>query len=293
MPKGTGTRMAILTSALALASLFLCTSAVRAGENEGKISLSAGVDFSHAYYFRGIIQTNKSFVAQPYGDVTFNLYEGENGLNSVGATLGFWNSFHSRNLPTVTVSDPTAWYEVDLYGGLTFGLFDNWEAGVIYTAYISPSDSFTSTQEIAFSLSFDDSELLGAFALSPQILVAVEIQGGGADTVRPLGTYFELGVEPGLTLIESENYPVSLSFPLTLGLSLGDYYQDSTGDDDTFGYFDLGVNLSMPLSFIPADYGSWEVFVKGDFLFLGDNLEAANDGDSFEAIGTIGIALSY
>jgi len=268
MPKGTGTRMAILTSALALASLFLCTSAVRAGENEGKISLSAGVDFSHAYYFRGIIQTNKSFVAQPYGDVTFNLYEGENGLNSVGATLGFWNSFHSR-------------------------LFDNWEAGVIYTAYISPSDSFTSTQEIAFSLSFDDSELLGAFALSPQILVAVEIQGGGADTVRPLGTYFELGVEPGLTLIESENYPVSLSFPLTLGLSLGDYYQDSTGDDDTFGYFDLGVNLSMPLSFIPADYGSWEVFVKGDFLFLGDNLEAANDGDSFEAIGTIGIALSY
>jgi len=47
------------------------------------------------------------------------------------------------------------------------------------------------------------------------------------------------------------------------------------------------------LSFIPADYGSWEVFARGDFLFLGDNLEAVNDGDSFEAIGTFGIALSY
>ncbi len=285
-------RMGIVASALVMAGLLLSTAVVRAGENQGKISLNAGVDFSHAYYFRGIIQTNKSFVAQPYGDVTFNLYEGENGLNSVGATLGFWNSFQSRNLGDV--EDPSAWYEVDLYGGLTFGLFDNWEAGVIYTAYISPNDAFASTQEIAFSLSFDDSELLGAFALSPQILVAVEIQGGGADIKRPLGTYFELGVEPGFTLIESENYPVSLSFPLTLGLSLGDYYQDgTTGDDDTFGYFDLGVNLSMPLSFIPADYGSWEVFVKGDFLFLGDNLETANDGDSFEAIGTIGISLAY
>ncbi len=47
------------------------------------------------------------------------------------------------------------------------------------------------------------------------------------------------------------------------------------------------------MSFIPADYGSWEVFARGDFLFLGDNLETANDGDSFEAIGTIGISLAY
>lgn len=124
-------RITILASALVMAGLLFSTSEVRAGENKGRISLNAGVDFSHAYYFRGIIQTNKSFVAQPYGDVTFNLYEGENGLNSVGATLGFWNSFHSRNLGDV--EDPSAWYEVDLYGGLTFGLFDNWEAGVIYT----------------------------------------------------------------------------------------------------------------------------------------------------------------
>lgn len=284
-------RMGIVASALALASLFLCTSEVRAGENEGRISLSAGVDFTTAYYFRGILQEKDGFIAQPYGDVTINLYEGENGLNSVGATVGIWNSFQTDS--PGDPGDPTAWYEADLYGGLTFGLFDNWEAGVIYTAYLSPNGAFTSTQEIAFSLSFDDSELLGAFALSPQILVAVEIKGGGADAVRPLGTYFELGVEPGFTLIESENYPVSLSFPLTLGLSLSDYYQDSTGDDDTFGYFDLGINLSVPLSFIPADYGSWEVFVKGDFLFLGDNLEAVNSGDAFEAIGTIGISLAY
>jgi len=283
-------RITILASALVMAGLLLSTSVVRAGENKGRISLSAGADFSHAYYFRGILQTNKSFVAQPYGDVTFNLYEGENGLNSVGATLGFWNSFHSRN--TVDVSDPTAWYEVDLYGGFTFGLFDSLETGVTYTAYISPNNAFSTVQEISFSFSFDDSELLGDFALSPSLLLAAEVKGQ-ADGGSNKGVYLQLGVEPGLTLIESENYPVSLSFPLTLGLSISDYYQNSTGDDDTFGYFDLGVNVSVPLSFIPADYGSWEVFVRGDFLFLGDNLEAVNDGDAFEAIGTIGISLAY
>jgi hypothetical protein len=58
-------RITILASALVMAGLLLSTSAVRAGENKGRISLSAGVDFSHAYYFRGILQTDKSFVAQP------------------------------------------------------------------------------------------------------------------------------------------------------------------------------------------------------------------------------------
>lgn len=290
MPKGTWSRIALLASALVLAGLFLHTSVVRAGENKGKISLNAGVDFSNAYYFRGILQTNKSFVAQPYGDVTFNLYEGENGLNSVGATLGFWNSFQSRNI--VDVSDPTAWYEVDLYGGLTFGLFDKFETGVTYTAYVSPDNAFSTVQEISFSFSFDDSDLLGAFALSPSALLAVEVKNQ-ADAGSNKGVYLQLGVEPGLTLIESENYPVSLSFPLTLGLSLSDYYEFGTGDNDTFGYFDLGVNLSVPLSFIPADFGAWEAYARGDFLFLGDNLEAVNDGDSFQAIGTFGIALSY
>ena len=293
MSRTTWPRMILLPGVLALAGLFLSTSVVRAGENKGKISLSAGVDFPTAYFFRGILQEDGGFFAQPYGDITFNLYEGEKGLNSVGATLGLWNSFQT-NSPIPEPSDPTGWYETDLYGGFTVGFLDNWEVGVTYTAYISPNNSFESTQEISFSLSFDDSELLGAFALSPQILIAVEMQGGGADAQRPLGTYFQLGVEPGLTVIESEKYPVRLSLPLTLGLSLSNYYQDPvTGDDSTFGYFDLGLKLSVPLAFIPADFGSWEAYAKGDFLFLGSSLEAINNDEDFQAIATIGVSLSY
>lgn len=291
MSHGKRARMVIVAGAVMLAGLFLSTSVVRAGENTGRISLNAGVDFPTAYYFRGIKQEDDGFFAQPYGDVTLNLYEGSNGLNSIDATVGLWNSFQTES--PGDPDDPTGWYEVDLYGGLTFGLFDNWEVGALYTAYVSPNDSFETTQEIAFSLAYDDSELLGAFALSPQIMFAVEVQGGGA-TGPDIGTYFELAVEPGLTLIESEDYPVTLSFPLTLGLSLDDYYQHPvTRDDETFGYFDGGLVFGVPLAFIPADYGSWDFSAGVHFLALGDSTKAINSDDSFEAIGIFGISVAY
>lgn len=291
MAQGRPGRLALVAGALALVTFMLGPSVVYAGENKGRISLGAGVDFTTAYFFRGILQEKDGFIAQPYADMTFNLYEGSNGLNSIGATVGIWNSVQSESpgMPT----DPKGWYEADIYGGVTFGLFDKWEAGATYTIYTSPNGAFNSTQEIAFSLAYDDSDLLGAFSLSPNILFAIEFQGAGA-TGPDLGTYFALNVEPGLTVIESEKYPVTLSVPLTLGLGLGDYYQNpTTGESSTFGYFDAGVKLSMPLGFIPADFGTWEVYIKGDFLFLGGATEAINGGDDFEAIGTIGIALAY
>ncbi len=297
MGRRTRVRMATVASALALATLLFSTSVVRAEEepNKGKISLSAGMDFTTAYFFRGIRQEISGFIGQPYAGATLNLYEGEKGLNSVDANVGIWNSIQTG--PTGSSgpnADPKAWYEFDFFGGVTFGLFDKWEAGVAYTIYTSPNGFFKSTQEIGLSLAYDDSELLGDFSLSPHILFAFEFQGAGADGQQPLGTYFELGVEPGFTLIKSEKYPVNIAIPLKLGLSLSDYYQDpTTGQNSTFGYFDLGIVAKVPLAFIPADYGSWEMFVKGDFLFLGNSLEAINAGESFQAIGTIGIAMSY
>lgn len=292
MRKGKRKCVILVAIAVALAGLFLTTSVVRAAEepNKGRISLSAGVDFTTAYFFRGILQEDGGFIAQPYMNTTITVYEGSGGLNSVGGTLGIWNSFQ-ENSPGEP-EDPAGWYEADLYGGLTFALFDRWEAGVTYTAYVSPNDSFDTVQEISFSLSFDDSELLGPFALSPSILVAIELDEQ-ADGGRDEGVYLQLGIEPGFTLIESETYPVSLAFPITVGLSLDDYYEFATGDDDTFGYFDGGIVARMPLGFIPTDYGSWEVSAGIHFLLLGDNLEATNDGDEFHALGIFGISMTY
>jgi hypothetical protein len=280
-----------------LAGLFLHTAPAQAAEeakgpNRGNVSVSMGVEFPTAYFFRGILQEDRGFIAQPFLETNIKVYEGEGLLNSVGAKLGFWNSFQSQSPGVPT--DPTGWYETDLYGGLTFGLFDKLQAGVIYTAYISPNNSFGTVQEIAFKLAYDDSKLLGPFALSPSVLFAFELDGqADAGLISDEGVYVQLGIQPGFKLFEDAKYPVSVTFPMTLGLGLDDYYEFNTGNNDTFGYFDLGLVASVPLSFIPAAYGTWEIHAGVHFLFLGDNLEAVNRGDSFEAVGTFGISMTY
>ncbi len=288
--------MAILVSTLAVAGLFLHTSPAQAAEeakgpNRGNVSVSLGVEFPTAYFFRGILQEDRGFIAQPFLEANIKVYEGDAPLNSVSAKLGIWNSFQSQN--PVPVGDPQSWYEADLYGGVTFGLFDKLQAGVIYTAYTSPNGAFDTYQEIAFKFAFDDSKLLGPFALSPSILVAVELDGQADAGRGDEGVYLQLGIQPGFKLFEDAKYPISVTFPMTLGLGFDDYYELNTGNNNTFGYFDLGLVASVPLSFIPAAYGAWEIHAGVHFLFLGDNLEAVNRGDSFEAVGTFGLSMVY
>jgi hypothetical protein len=286
--------MAILVSALALAGVFLHTAPALAAEeekpNKGNVSVGLGVEFPTAYFFRGILQEDEGFIAQPFLETNIKVYEGEGVLNSVSAKLGIWNSFQSQS-PGVP-SDPTAWYEADLYGGVTFGLFDRLQAGVIYTAYLSPNNSFGTVQEIAFRLAYDDSKLLGPFALSPSVLFAFELDGQ-ADAGGDEGGYFQLALQPGFKLFEDAKYPISVTFPMTLGLSLYDYYEFNTGTNPTFGYFDLGLIVGVPLAFIPAAYGTWEAHAGVHFFFLGDTLETVNNGDSFQAVGTFGISMVY
>ena len=260
--------------------------------NTGKVSFSTGLDFSHAYFFRGIIQETDGFIAQPYGEIAFDLFEDAEGLNTGSLALGFWNSLHSgpsgSGGPSVNT---TAWYEMDFYAGLSLGLVGQWQADVVYTQYMSPNDTFSTVKELALSLAFDDSERMGALALAPYVMLAIETSGNAAGIES--GAYVELGVEPGLPL---EDSPVSLTFPVTLGLSLSDYYQNVVGmvaENDAFGYFDLGLIASVPLLRVNERYGSWEISGGVHLLFLGDSLEALNAGDQFQAIGSFGVSIGY
>ena len=260
--------------------------------NTGKVSFSTGLDFSHAYFFRGIIQETDGFIAQPYGEIAFDLFEDTEGLNTGSLALGFWNSLHSgpsgSGGPSVNT---TAWYEMDFYAGLSLGIVGQWQADVVYTQYMSPNDTFSTVKELALSLAFDDSERMGALALAPYVMLAIETSGNAAGIES--GAYVEFGVEPGLPL---EDSPVSLTFPVTLGLSLSDYYQTVVGmvaENDAFGYFDLGLIASVPLLGVNESYGSWEVSGGVHLLFLGDSLEALNAGDQFQAIGSFGVSIGY
>jgi hypothetical protein len=82
-----------------------------------------------------------------------------------------------------------------------------------------------------------------------------------------------------------------------LGLSLGDYYELG-GNDNTFGFLDVGGLVTVPLSGVPARFGAWNFHAGVNVLTFGDTTEALNvgkDGDSSKAkvIGLFGIGLSY
>jgi len=265
------------------------------GPNTGRVSLSLGMDWTTHYFFRGILQEDQGIILQPYGDVTFKLLEGQGPLTNLGLTIGLWNSLHEG--PTGTGGpnqDPRIWYEADFYTKLTATLFEDLTAAMIYTAYMSPNGKFASVDELAFSFAYNDSKLLGPFAVNPSVLIAFELDGQ-ADAGRDEGVYLQIGLTPGYTFNEKGTYPLSLTLPVVLGLSLSDYYErvGVGGEDDTFGYFSIGLAASVPLKFVPASYGAWQAKGSLTFITLGDNLKAANNRDRSEVIATFGLAMTY
>ena len=88
------------------------------GPNTGAVSILMGMDWTTDYYFRGILQADKGWILQPYGEITFKLLENMGPLNALGLTIGSWNSLHGG--PTgieggSASADPKMWYESDFY----------------------------------------------------------------------------------------------------------------------------------------------------------------------------------
>jgi hypothetical protein len=299
-----GTSYRRLGVAAVAVSLALATGAAAAeeakpaekGPNTGAVSVLMGMDWTTDYYFRGILQSDEGWILQPYGEITFKLLENMGALNTLGLSIGSWNSLHGgpSGIEGGSASvDPKMWYESDFYVRVGSTIFEDVSTAIIYTAYMSPNDRFQTVQELAVSAAYNDSKLLGAFALNPNALLAFEVKGQ-ADAGAHRGVYLQFGIAPGLTVLDKTDYPIALSVPLNFAFSLSNYYEFDTGDDDGFGWWSVGLNAAMPLKFIPPRFGSWQV--KGSFTMLrleGDNLRAVNNNDSPEFIAALGRAFTY
>src|SRR5688572_625873 len=255
--------------------------------NTGALTLTGGIDWTSSYFFRGYNQEDTGIIIQPYATLTAAVYDGDSfDINVYG---GAWNSFHSKQTLT-NDTGPSAWYESDLFGGVDF-LIDKFTIGAIYTLYTYPNGSFESIQEIGVKLAYDDTDVMkGAgvdFALKPYVGVYFEIDdGNGTEDI-----YAEVGVGPSFAL---GNTGVTISVPVALGLSLDDYYLDSDGGNETFGYGTISLLGSIPLP-IPSRYGAWSLTGGVQYIQLfADSAEAVNDGgENYEIIGKVGISFAY
>lgn len=258
---------------------------VAAGPNTGKLSLSGGVDWTTAYFFRGYNQEDTGLILQPWATIGAGLVEEEDF--TVDAYVGIWNSVHGKK--TGAASSPNSWYESDLYAGVDVGLGPVMIGG-LWTYYTYPNDAFETIQELGLKLSLDDGAVLGErmpIALNPYAAAYAETSDGNGTQ----DMYGEVGITPGVDVGDDG---ATLSFPVFVGLSLDDFYIDADGDNEFLGFVSIGATAGIPLP-VSGDYGDWTLIVGVQYIHLfADGLEAANDGgEDYELIGKVGVSFSY
>ena len=244
---------------------------------ESCITGDIGINVVSQYISRGSIFENQGAIIQPYADFNFSLYKGEGALNAISLSLGVWNSFHSRHTDAgeasgngtgnASASSTRGWYEFDFTAGLAFTFAKNFTLTPSYLTFLSPNDGFASFQGLNVKLAFDDTDFLGKFALHPYVQVLFELDNKTDGSSRDEGVYYEIGIAPSVPV-----GPVTLAFPLTLGLGSNDFYANDSG----YGFFSVGTTVTYNLTCIPECYGKWSVNAGYTYYNLGKGLKDYN-----------------
>jgi hypothetical protein len=248
------------------------------------------VDYATKYFGRGIVAETEGLIVQPYADFALDLCRSEDF--TLIATLGTWHSIHNRRSTAATTDSITShWFESDVYAGVGASVGE-WALDARYYWYTSPSGAFETIEEVYFSAAFDDSEYLGELAINPTAVLTFETTANQADGGTRKGSYLQLGVAPGLTFDFEQFKDVTVSFPITLGVSLSNYYEGPTGQNDLFGYTSLGATIDVPLP-MDSSWGSWKISGGVQALLLGSAAAATNNDNDTEIIATFGVEASF
>jgi uncharacterized protein (TIGR02001 family) len=252
-----------------------------ADPNTGAFTFTGAVDVPSKYVFRGIVQeADSKLTLFPVGDAGFSLYSGEGGIKSATVNFGVWNA-QMTGSSGLNGPNEKLHYEQDFYATLGLAFGRGFSLGTTYTAYTSPNGMFPTVQELAFKVG-------KSHLLAPYGLLAFELDGQ-ADGGSNEGVYLEFGVGPSWPLVGGK---VTVAVPVKLGLSLSDYYEGPDGDA-SFGYFQVGGLLSVPITSATSKFGAWNLHGGVDVYAFGDTTKAFNSGDAGKVVASFGIGVVY
>lgn len=225
---------------------------------------------------RGLNVENEGLIFQPLFLVFANLYSDPNAfLSDISLTAGVWSSFHTHE----SGKDPGHWNEWDPILGLSFKFAENWKLDTTFTCFDSMVDSYPTSTHFEAKLFYDDSKLLGNFALHPWVAFWQELDEKATVTFNPETSeqsfYFTIGVDPSFKVGS-----VKFEFPTYINLVGEDFYQqfDGSGGGSGLAVFCTEVKASVPLTFVPKDLGSWTLYAGVKYYHL-DNA-GLEDGNS-------------
>ena len=248
--------------------------------------LTINLDWQSHYMFRGYNYQSKGMILQPSAEFSYTVYD----KNDVTITpyIGMWNNITDQKAPSDEVRN---WSEADVYGGVKVN-WKNFEFGVVYTLYTYPNRSQSQSQEIGFTVQYDDSsfwEKTPIFAsVNPRIGYYVEMEDRG-DNSRD--AYFEVGIEPTLKPITILKTPVTFSFPMTVGMSPDGYYI-SNGKNDSVGFYYIAAKATFPV--YTTKTMKVEVTGEAGYIWLqADSVKASNGGDSDDFLARLGVSFKF
>jgi hypothetical protein len=244
-------------------------------------------EFSDKYLTpRGMLVQNEGLVFQNLILGFFNLY----GSDSFSATLvgGVWNCFGTSPL-TDNNGDATSWYEIDPIVGFSFGLGQNVKLDITYTAFNMQIFNIPFSEHLETKLSFNDSALLGKFALNPYVILWTELDNkavANTDANPQESFYFDVGIAPAFTCKDTG---IKIEAPCRMLIAEADFYGTGAGSHSAVGLYELGVKASAPLKFMPDGYGSWSAHLGVKYMdFVDDNLIATQGrSDTWQIYGGI------
>jgi hypothetical protein len=264
------------------------TAVEKTPENKSLFTLEGKVDTLSAYYYRGYNTIDSGLIIQPELTISLTTL----GNEDIGFTpyITTWNNF-----VTDTRYGSSGWKnfnETDLIGGVET-TYKRLTLDLSYNLQSYPSGFSGQVQEVGAVLTLDDSELLLPFALNPHVGYYYQFQDGfGGEN-----SYGELGVEPSFALNgaargSSSDEPATgslfLSVPALVGVSFDNFYTNSDGHNEFFGYTSVGVHAKYQLN------EHFDVHGGVDYLYLiADSAVDTNGGDRNVVYGTLGVGFSY
>jgi len=288
-----------------LSSLFLAgvmfapslglSSQVRAEEaaaEEGlKITGLVGADYTSHFVLFGY---DTWAVGNEFGtDPTLNPYaEIAIDFDLFTVVAGTWGDINSNTTSAIGGNVQ----EVDIYFGIYIPV-DKFTFGIGYQDWMFGGQV---EKVLDLSVAYDDSELLGAFALSPKFTAHKSMSGGELTTlggttgdIKDSGWAFVLSLTPGFIPYESEAFNIELSFPINIGFGDDDYY-GSSQNSFAFAWASVGVAASIPLKFIPAKYGAWTIGVSLTYYHTDSAvIPVATNPDNDFLVGKVGFSVAF
>jgi hypothetical protein len=273
--------------ATASCSLF----AVHAAAEEAAASrVNALLNFEFSTHYltpRGMIVQDSGLVFQPLVLGFFNLYRGEGVVNDFTLVGGVWNCFGTESIPSSDSNGAkgTSWYEIDPIAGISVGFAEHLKLDVTYTAFNMEILNIPFSQHLETKLALDDSKWLGKYALKPYFLFWSELTGKATAAqvpylVDPLGRgplplpdssyYFEFGIAPGYTF---EKTDLKIEAPMRILLPDDEFYGQYYEESSTVGLYELGLQATIPMKFMPKGYGNWSFHAGFKYQhFVDENL---------------------